>query len=334
MKRTPDDSTPAAPAALNDKRRAFAKLLLCAPLGATALTACGSGGGSGSISPPIPPPPPPPPPLPPGPPVFGPAWPGYARDAQHSALGAIASQPFSRIRWLTQVDLAPQYTRLVAADPLRLAGDHRTQRRHRAGEDRRNRRLSDRGPARGRTAIVLWSAATDYVLPPHNWVPSFEPCITPGNRVYAPRVGRTPALSRRCRQQPPARSRPPCSTARPRTRPRPRPSTRRSSSTRRSPRDANGNVFFGFIVTGANPAGSSAASRASAPTASAPGSRRSTAAASAAIGQVAMNCAPALSADGSTLYVAVNTVTRRPRGRRASCLRSTARRWPPSPASR
>src|SRR5579862_7299422 len=32
-------------------------------------------------------------------------WPGYARDQQHTALSAIASQPLTKIHWSTPVDL-------------------------------------------------------------------------------------------------------------------------------------------------------------------------------------------------------------------------------------
>src|SRR5262245_23418733 len=71
------------------------------------LASCGGGGGGGSPAPaPPPPPPPPPPPMP----VAGPPWYGYGHDAQHTAVGAIASQDLVRIAWSTAVDLAPQYT--------------------------------------------------------------------------------------------------------------------------------------------------------------------------------------------------------------------------------
>ena len=48
--------------------------------------------------------------LPPAPGVSGRAWFGFGRDAQHSALGAIATQDLNRIAWSTSVDLAPQYS--------------------------------------------------------------------------------------------------------------------------------------------------------------------------------------------------------------------------------
>ena len=45
----------------------------------------------------------------PAPGVAGPAWWGFGRDAQHSALSAIATQDLNRIAWKTPLDLNPQY---------------------------------------------------------------------------------------------------------------------------------------------------------------------------------------------------------------------------------
>jgi hypothetical protein len=36
-----------------------------------------------------------------------------------------------------------------------------------------------------------WVCATDYILPPHNWTPSFSPALTPKNRLYFPGGGGT-----------------------------------------------------------------------------------------------------------------------------------------------
>src|SRR6185437_15784788 len=71
--------------------------------------------------------------------------------------------------------------------------------------------------------------------------------------------------------------------------------------------DAAGNVFFGFIVTGANPPAGLAGGIARI-SAAGVGSwaAATTLAGDAAIVKVAMNCAPAVSPDGATVYVAVN----------------------------
>ena len=42
-------------------------------------------------------------------PVNGPAWAGFGRNAQHSAIGAIETQPLTRVVWQAPLDLAPQY---------------------------------------------------------------------------------------------------------------------------------------------------------------------------------------------------------------------------------
>src|SRR5579871_3861863 len=39
-----------------------------------------------------------------------PLWFGFGREAQHAAPAPVASQPFTRIKWQTPVDLNPQYS--------------------------------------------------------------------------------------------------------------------------------------------------------------------------------------------------------------------------------
>ena len=65
-------------------------------------------------------------------------------------MSATASQPLQAIRWQTPVDLNPQYTRQrKPARPLRVADHHRRQHRRRPGQDRGDRRVPGRGPVRG-----------------------------------------------------------------------------------------------------------------------------------------------------------------------------------------
>lgn len=296
---------PGSSAVPSTRRRALTGLMLCAPLGLSPLGGCGSGSGGGSPPPSVPPPPVPPPPLPPGPPVNGPPWPGFARNPQHSAVGAIASQPLTQIRWIAQVDFAPPYSgnallahygspvisaRNTVIVPVKTTA---------SGGFRIEARLGSNGN-------LLWSTDSDYVFPAHNWVPSFNPCITAGNRMYAPRSGgrllfrddvdaTTGAIQTAVFYGAATYAAAPAvydSVIRINT-----PLTA----------DAAGNLFFGFVATGANPAGLVSGIARLAADGTGIWVAASTAAASAAIGQVAMNCAPALSADGLTLYVAVNT---------------------------
>ncbi len=43
----------------------------------------------------------------------------------------------------------------------------------------------------GTDGTLQWSLPSDYVLPPHNWVPEFGPVLTPTSRLYFPGAGGT-----------------------------------------------------------------------------------------------------------------------------------------------
>jgi hypothetical protein len=75
-----------------------------------------------------------------------------------------------------------------AADALRLAGRDGTQHRGDPGQDDGRRRYRVEG-RNGATGALVWSAATDYVTPPHNWLPPYNVLLTPQGRLYAPRAG-------------------------------------------------------------------------------------------------------------------------------------------------
>jgi hypothetical protein len=71
--------------------------------------------------------------------------------------------------------------------------------------------------------------------------------------------------------------------------------------------DSNGNVFFGFVVTGANPAGLVSGIARLAPDGSGTWVGAAAAAGDATIVKPTMNCAPALSHDEAIVYIAVNS---------------------------
>jgi hypothetical protein len=72
--------------------------------------------------------------------------------------------------------------------------------------------------------------------------------------------------------------------------------------------DALGNLYFGFLVLGATPTGLASGIARIAANGAAPGSRPRAAAGDVAMQKVVYNCAPALSRDGASLYLAVNDV--------------------------
>ena len=284
---------------------------------AAVLAACGGGGG-GDAPPPAPPPSPPPPSPPPPPPApppgpypapVGPAWKGFAGNAQHTALGAVATQPLTRLAWQTPVDLAPQYTAggallihygspvVTAANtvilPVKTGATGGFKVEARAAAD----------------GALLWTLSSGYVLPAHGWVPSFNLVMRDVQQVAIPDIGgrlitRSAAdlatgsverltfygestyLAATATYDDQVRINTPLTA------------------------DSNGNVFFGFLVGGTNAAnlvngiarmGGSAA----APSGSWVGA--GTASGQAAATRPAMNSAPALSPDERTLYVVVRT---------------------------
>ncbi|HVM95581.1 MAG TPA: hypothetical protein VMT89_04295 [Candidatus Acidoferrales bacterium] len=233
------------------------------------------------------------------------AWAGYARDAQHSALSTIASQPINRILWHTPVDLHPQYSGsdlfIHYGSPLITAANTvivpvKTGILERFRVEAR----------RGTDGVRIWRRASDYKLPPHDWTPSFSPTLSPLDKLWYPGKGGT-VLSRTL------------------------PDKRRGakvqrvvfygSSLYRTHRrnfaqnvfintpltaDAAGTIYFGLQVVGSTPAG--LVSGIARITDSGVGSwiGAAVAAADSAITKVAHNSAPALSPDGTKLYVAVS----------------------------
>ena len=242
----------------------------------------------------------------PAPGVDGPAWWQFGRDAQHAARSGIATQDLNRIAWSTPLDLVPprrsdgtllihygspvitSHNTVVLPVKTFLTGGFRIEARS------------------GGNGGLIWSANTDYALPPHNWVPSYNLALTTGNRLHAPGAGGKLLVKddadaaggvlksvvfygAATYNAAPAAFDATVFIHTPIT------------------IDAQGNAFFGFVVTGANPAGLvSGIARVDANGAGS-WTSASFAANDAAIAKVAMNSAPALSSDGKTLYVAVNT---------------------------
>ena len=121
--------------------------------------------------------------------VSGPAaWMMYAGDPQHTAVSAVASEPLETIRWTTPVDLAPpsgtiliHYGSPLVTPSNTIVVPVKTGTSGGFRVDARN----------GQNGALIWSQTTDYVLPPHNWMPSYSPALTPGNRLYFAGAGGT-----------------------------------------------------------------------------------------------------------------------------------------------
>lgn len=271
------------------------------------VAACSSGGGGSPAPSPTPTSTATPSPTPTATPtpVSGPAWFGVGRDPQHTAVSAIASQDLGRIAWSAAVDLAPQYTpsgallthygspvvttsnTVVIPVKTTATGGYRVE-----GRD-------------GATGALIWQTATDYVMPPRNWLPPYSVLLTPQGRLYVPGAGGK-LLMRADGDATGGTFAPHLFYGAATYNANPAAFDATVFINTPLTADAAGNIFFGFHVTGANPAGLVSGIARVAPDGTGIWVSAATAAGDPSIQKPAMNCAPALSIDGGTVYIAVN----------------------------
>jgi hypothetical protein len=262
------------------------------------LVACGGGGGGGGTTIVVDPPPPPVA-------VNGPAWLGFGGDAQHNAVSQIATQDLARIRWRTAVDMAPQYSTqgylLVHYGSPAITSKNTV-----LVPVKRNAQGSYAIEARaGADGTLLWTMASDWVVPPHRWTPSYNVTLTTSNRVYAAGSGgrvlyRDNADSTSSTTQGIAFY------------------GDAAYSANKAAYDANvfvntpimadsqGNIYFGFATLPGAPGGLQGGVARISANGTGSWASAATLTQDATITKAAMNSAPALSTDQKTLYVAVN----------------------------
>jgi hypothetical protein len=287
---------------MNTRRQFLISSVALATTSALSISGCGGGGGSAVVT--TTPPPAVPPPTP-----TGPAWFGFGRDAQHSSVGAIATQSLDRILWQTPVDTAPTYsgTALLAhyGSPVITAKNTVI-----VGVKTSSTgafRLEGRAGANG---ALLWSATTDHVPSVGaSWFPSYNLVLTASNRLYAPGAGGKLMMRNDADSASDALQ----------------PIVFYGASTYNAAAaifdstvfintpltaDAAGNIYFGFVVTGTNPANLQSGIARVTPSGTGTWVSAATAAQDTGIAKVATNSAPSLSNDGRTLYVVVGDAPR------------------------
>jgi hypothetical protein len=275
-----------------------ARLLFATTLAVLATVNCGGGGGGDTPAPPV------------IVPVDGPAWPAFGRDAQHTAVGAIATQALSSIKWTAPLDLAPQRT---ANGSLLIHYGSPVITRHNivlmpvktgaAGGYRVEARI-------GQTGDLVWSLDSDYRVPSvHRWMPSFNAVLST-NRLVMPMSGGRILI----------RDDPESATGATHTiafygngtYQGANAATLDSTVFINTPitADSQGNLFFGYSVSGTNPAGLTGGGIVRIAANGTPTFVPAvTASGDATTVKTAMNSAPALSISESTLYVVVNGAT-------------------------
>jgi hypothetical protein len=228
------------------------------------------------------------------------AWLTHSHDEQHTALSTVQSQPLSKIHWHTPVDLFPPAGEIFIhyGSPLVTAANTVIVPVKRGTNSFRVEAHN------GITGKRLWTQNTGYQAPGASFVPGLGPTIS-GSQLFVPDIAGRVLV-------------------------RQNPDQAKTTIThlyfygvknyRKNPTayqqnvqiatplssDAAGNLYFGFLVLGATPLNlQSGIARI---TANGVGTWISAAAVSGdpAITQVAISCAPALSPDGSLLYVVVN----------------------------
>jgi hypothetical protein len=238
------------------------------------------------------------------------AWAGFAGNAQHTAIAANMPQPLRRIRWRVKVDLDPV---LVADSLLIHYGSPMI-----TGAD--TVLVPTRVSARAGFRVVAysgadgrrrWSLDTDYRTPAFiaktsAWIPPLPAVLTPGSTLAVAGAGGTVLVREHANSTAGAVHRLVFYGA---AQWRAHRSVYDKAVTVTTPLTAgpDGSVYFGFTVTGTTPAHLSsgivridAHGHATWITAAAAADNR-------AVTGVAINCAPALSPNGTTVYITVTT---------------------------
>ena len=237
-------------------------------------------------------------------------WAGHSGDPQHTGISFLASQDIVRKHWSTPVDLVPRYSGnsllthygvpVITRGNILITPVKQT--------------LTDGFKLRAFNAFngdPVWTVDTDYSLPPSGWLPSMSPTLlTKRANVFDPGVA-YPAGGGRVSFRS-AHSKVATVTTRAFYGDAiydANASNMRSNVKISTPLTAcpDGSVLFGFTVLGTNAANlTSGIARVSA---DGVGSWVSAASLSgdSAVNRVKTNCAPAITPDGTSFYVAVHT---------------------------
>jgi hypothetical protein len=235
-----------------------------------------------------------------------PVWAGYAGDAQHSAVSSVASDSLSTILWQTPVDLDPQYSggnlfihygsplvtqsdTIIVPVKTGASGGFKVQ------------------ALNGATGASIWSQTTDYILPspPGGWIPSYGPTLTPSNRLYFAGAGGTVYYRDSPDSAVPGATGQLAFYGM---------STYGSNTAAHNTNviidtpitsDGAGNIYFGFLVNNPTQVNNLQGGIARID-ANGIGTWKAAATLASGMTKVAMNSAPALSADGTKVYVVLN----------------------------
>jgi hypothetical protein len=228
-------------------------------------------------------------------------WLTHSHDAQHTAVSSVTSQPLSKIHWHVPVDLAPPQGEIFIhyGSPLVTAANTVIV-PVKTGTNSFRVEAHD-----GATGKRLWVQSTGYQAPSDNFVPGLGPTLF-GSQLFIPDIAGRVLV----------RKNPDSATGTiaqlyfyGQKNYQADPQTYQQNVQINTPltTDAKGNIFFGFLVLGSTPIGLQSGLARIAPNGTGTWVSATAISGDSAISRVAMSCAPALSSDGSTVYVAVDT---------------------------
>jgi hypothetical protein len=239
-----------------------------------------------------------------------PAWRGHAANAQHTARASAAGQSLAKIHWSMPVDLAPPSEAhkkraggellIHYASPMITAKDTML-----VGVKTSSSGDFEIDAVKGATGKKIWTLKTDYVLPPYDWLPPLPAHLTAQNRLYVAGSGGTVYY----RDTPDAKTGATgqlafYGIANYEANKKALDSTVMIDTPITA--DDQGNIYFGFVVTGSNPLKLVSGIARMDSSGNGTWISAANAAGDSEITEVAMNCAPAISTDGSTVYITVS----------------------------
>jgi len=228
------------------------------------------------------------------------AWLTHAHDEQHTALSTVQSQPLSAIHWHMPVDLHPPQGEIFIhyGSPLVTAANTVIV-PVKTGAD------SFRVEARnGATGARMYTLGTAYRAPGASFFPGMGPTIS-GNQLFVPDIAGSVLVRQNPDQVKGVVTRLYFYGAK---NYRLNPTAYQQNVQIDTPlaTDANGNLYFGFIVLGATPLNLQGGIARIAPDGTGTWVSAATISGYATVTQAAISAAPALSPDGSLLYVVVD----------------------------
>jgi hypothetical protein len=228
-------------------------------------------------------------------------WHGYGGDAQHNAQAPAPGQSLSKVHWSIPVDLSPPgFLGVHYGEPMITAAN--TVLLPVKVDDAGTYQVEAHAASDG---SLIWKKSVSYVFPPYSWIPSIPAHLTEQGRLYFAGPGGTV----RFRDAPDsAAGNEGIAVFYGRKNYKQAKSTYDNNVMVSTPitADSAGNIYFGFTVTNSTPLGlKSGIARISA------GGKgtwisAADAAQDASIQEVPTNCAPAISRDGRTVYVAAS----------------------------